>query len=351
MLLVYRSILKELTLNLFISLVFLNSLLVIERLLKISKIFASVGLDLKNLFLFIILLQPQIFVFTVPMAFLLSTLLTYGRIQSDNEMTILLLSGMSYGQSFRPAVLIGLVCFLLTLAMSFYLSPLGISHLRERMLTVLAERAPLGIEEGIFNQAFKGVTIFVKEKHEKTVLKEILIFDERKEGTKIVLAKDGKITLDRDSINFNLYEGKVYFSRGNLLNEIVFSEYAFRVSPNIEPIAKRIGENSVSELVRLIRSDHARRGEFKIELYRRFLLPSLCLVGILLSPALCQIVGRSGRVGAITLGLLVFALYYVLSIYGINLAKAGKVSAEVGSFLPMIVVGAVTIFLLLRLRT
>lgn len=350
MLTIQKSISRELLTNIFLSIFFLNTVLIIEKLLKISKIFASVGLDLQNLILLILLLQPQILVFTVPMALLLSTLITYGRIQSDNEMTILLISGMSYKRTFKPALLIGIFCFFLTLFMSFYLAPLGISHVREKITQILAERAPLGIEEGIFNQGFRGITIFVKEKPEKTYLKGIVIFDERKEDTKIVLAKEGRITIDKDNINLSLIDGKAYFSKGNIMNEIIFKEYTFKVSPYIEPIAKKIGENSFNELINLIKTDQKKKIDYKIELYRRFLLPALCLVGVFLSPSLCKIVGRTGRLGGITLGFLLFAVYYVLSIYGINLAKAGRVSPELGSLMPFLIVGFLALLSYIKLK-
>jgi len=42
-----------------------------------------------------------------------------------------------------------------------------------------------------------------------------------------------------------------------------------------------------------------------------------------------------------------FAIYYILMIYGANLAKSGKVSAEVGSLVPVIIM-AVAAFTLYR---
>lgn len=350
MLTILRSITKEILTNFILSIFFLNAILIIEKLLKISKIFASVGLDLQNLILLILLLQPQILVFTVPMALLLSILITYGRLQSDNEIIILMTAGMSYRRTFEPALVIGIICLFITLFMSFYLAPLGISNVRERIIAILAERAPLGIEEGVFNQGFRGITIFVREKPDKTYLRDIVIFDERKEDTKIVLAKEGRITMEKDNINLSLNDGRAYFSKGNTMNEINFREYTFKISPNIEPIAKKIGENSVNELFNLIKTDHSRKIEYKIELYRRFLLPALCLVGALFSPFLCKIVGRTGRIGGITLGILVFAIYYLLSIYGINLAKAGRVSAELGSIMPFLIVGSLSLLSFIRLK-
>lgn len=347
---IYKALSRELLQNIALSIVFLNAVLIIEKLLKLSKIFASVGIDLLNLTLLIILLQPQLLIFTIPMALLMSVLLTYGRTQTDNEMTIFMVSGMPYKSTFKPTIYIGIVAFFITTFMSFYLAPAGVSLVREKILTVLAERAPLGIEEGVFNQGFKGITIFVKEKPDSNSLKEIIIFDERKEDTKIVIARQGKIKKEKENISLSLLDGKVYFNKGTSLNELSFKEYIFKLYPNIEQIAKKSSELSLSELITKIATDKEKAVDYKLELYRRTSLPVLCLISVFLSPSLCILIGRSGRLGGITVGLAVFAVYYIVMIYGTNLAKTGKLSAEAGSLLPVMIMGVLAVVLYTFIR-
>lgn len=342
---IYRALTREILENLLISIAFLNSILLIEKLFKLSKLFASVGIDLFNLFFLIILLQPQLLIFTIPMALLLSVLLTYGRAQTDNEMTILMVSGMQYKKAFKPAIYIGLVAFILTVFMSFYLSPLGVGLVREKVLSILAERAPMGLEEGVFNQGFKGLTIFVKEKPDSMHLKEVVIFDERKNETKIIFAKAGQIKKEKEDVTLTLFDGKAYFNKSSTLNEVHFKEYIFKLSPNIEPIARKLSELSLVDLFSKIASDKGRIIDYKLELYKRFSLPVLCIIGVFLAPGLSILVGRSGRVGGITVGLAIFAVYYIFMIYGANLAKAGKVSAEIGSLLPVFLMAVASILL------
>lgn len=347
---IYRALSHELLQNIALSIVFLNAVLIIEKLLKLSKIFASVGIDLLNLAFLIILLQPQLLIFTIPMALLLSVLLTYGRAQTDNEMTIFMVSGMPYRNTFKPAIYTGAVAFFLTILMSFYLAPAGVSLVREKILTVLAERAPLGIEEGVFNQGFRGVTIFVKEKSDSLNLKEVIIFDERKGDTKIVIAKHGKIKKEKENISLSLLDGRIYFNKGNSLNELRFKEYIFKLYPNIEQIAKKISEMSLPELITKITNDKQKAVDCKLELYRRASFPVLCLISVFLSPSLCILIGRSGRLGGITVGLAVFAFYYIVMIYGSNLAKTGRLSAEAGSLIPVIFMGMLAVVLYTRIR-
>ncbi|GAQ94204.1 lipopolysaccharide export system permease protein [Thermodesulfovibrio aggregans] len=347
---IYKALTRELIQNIVLSIVFLNTVLIIEKLFKISKMFASVGIDLPNLFILLILLQPQLLIFTIPMALLLGVLLTYGRTQADNEMTILMASGMPYKKTFRPAIYIGIIAFFLTTVMSFYLAPLGVSLVREKIFSILAQRAPLGLEEGVFNQGFKDVTIFVKEKTDKFHLKEVVIFDERKNDTKTVIAKEGLIKKEKDNIILNLIDGKAYFNKGLSLNEINFKEYIFKLSPNIDPIAKKISELSLFDLISKIYNEASNKIDYKLELYKRVALPLLCVISVFLAPSLCVIVGKSGRIGGITVGLAIFAVYYIFMIYGANMAKAGKVSAETGSLMPVLVMSILAFVIYFRIK-
>ncbi|WP_353683489.1 LptF/LptG family permease [Thermodesulfovibrio sp. 3907-1M] len=347
---IYGSLTRELIQNIALSIAFLNAVLIIEKLFKLSKIFASVGIDLPNLVLLIILLQPQLLIFTIPMALLLGVLLTYGRTQADNEMTIYMVSGMPYKKTFKPAIYIATAAFFLTTLMSFYLAPAGVSLVREKILSILAERAPLGLEEGVFNQGFKDVTIFVKEKPDSLHLKEVVIFDERKNETKIVIAKEGVIKKEKDNINLSLLDGKAYFNKGTSLNEVSFKEYIFKLSPNIDPIAKKISELSLIELFSKIVTERSKSIDYKLELYKRLALPILCIISVFLAPSLCLIVGKSGRIGGITVGLAIFAIYYIFMIYGANVAKAGKTSAEVGSLMPVLVMGFLAFVIYFRIK-
>ncbi|GAB6182949.1 LptF/LptG family permease [Thermodesulfovibrio hydrogeniphilus] len=340
---IHKSFAKEIVQNILLSVAFLNALLIIEKLLKLSKIFSSVGIDLFNLATIIILLQPQLLVFTIPMSLLLSILLAYGRAQADNEIVILMASGMPYKKVFKPVINVGVIVFLIAALMSIYFGPEGVRIVREKVLTILSDRAPLSIEEGVFNKGFKGITIFVKEKPDSLHMKEVIIFDERREDSKIIFANEGKIKKEKDTISLSLIDGRAYFHKGVSFNEIKFKEYIFKLTPNIDPIAKKTAELSVIELISKISSE--RKIDYKLELYKRISLPILCLISIFLSPSLCKLIGKSGRLGGVTLGLGVFAIYYILMIYGANLAKAGIISAEIGSFLPVGILGILSAIL------
>ncbi|MDP2279520.1 MAG: LptF/LptG family permease, partial [Nitrospirota bacterium] len=76
-----------------------------------------------------------------------------------------------------------------------------------------------------------------------------------------------------------------------------------------------------------------------LELHRRLSLPSVCLILMLLGPPLSLFAGKSGRLGGLTLGLLIFAVFYILLIYGENLARAGKMPHYIAAWSPTVILG------------
>jgi lipopolysaccharide export system permease protein len=337
MLLIHRSILRELCVTFLFSLLFLNFSLMMEKLLRLSRILAGVGASFADLGKIILLLQPQLCILTIPMSLLLSVLLTYGRMNADNELAILKASGMSFRAAARPVVYLGSVCLLVSLLMSFYLGPSGASLLRTSITEILTTRAPLTIEEGIFNTSFKDVMLLVRERPELHRLVGIFVVDERnKSEQRIIIAREGTIEPGNEALGLTLRDGRVYLTKGSTVTEIGFRSYRFELSPSAQPTEKRMSEFTPFELISRASESQSRSLLYYLEFHRRLSMPAICLIIIMLGPPLALMAGKSGRLGGLTLGLLVFVVYYSTLLYGENLARSGTVPHVVGSWLPFL---------------
>jgi lipopolysaccharide export system permease protein len=85
-----------------------------------------------------------------------------------------------------------------------------------------------------------------------------------------------------------------------------------------------------------------------LEFYRRFSLPAVCLILIFMGTPLALLAGKSGRLGGLAIGLLVFTVYYMLLIYGENLVIAGKIPHFIGAWLPCVLLGIMAFILFKR---
>ncbi|MBS4062604.1 MAG: LptF/LptG family permease, partial [Bacteroidetes bacterium] len=325
--------------------------LMMEKLIRITRILSGVGSSIFDIASIILYLQPETLILTIPMALLLSILLTYGRMASDNELTILQNAGMAFMKISKPVVYMGIACFFLSLSMSFYLGPKGSTLLREKVSEILTKRAAMTLEEGIFNTAFKDIVILIREKPSENSLRGLLIFDERKKDEqRLILAKEGEMAMHGESISFALLKGQIYISKKNSLTEIAFEKYQFILTPTEAGIGRKKRELTPLELLEASESQPDQKIKFMTEFYRRLSLPALCLVIIFLAPPLSMLAGKSGKLGGLTIGLAVFAVYYSIMLYGENLAKIERLPHFVGSWMAFFVLGIFSIILFHRIN-
>jgi len=344
---IHKSILKELVLAFFLSLASLNFILMMEKLLRLSRFLSGVGTSVMDMSKLILYLQPQLFLLTIPMALLLSTLLIYGRLNIDNELVILRMSGMNFKRVSAPVVTLGLACFLLNIAVSFYIGPKSGVRLREEIANIIRERTPLAIEEGRFNTSLKDTLIFVKEKPAENVIRGIFIYDSRdKKEPKVLVAEEGKISVQGGvNINFLLQDGCINMVTGDTTTELFFKKYNMVIKLETDTPGRKNADLTPYEIIRKIETEKRNDPSLYLELHRRFSLPFLCIVLIFFGPPLSMLAGKTGKLGGLTLGLSVFTAYYILLVYGENLVRAGKIEHYIGAWGPTVVLGIFALFL------
>jgi lipopolysaccharide export system permease protein len=258
---------------------------------------------------------------------------------------------MSFRQITKPVVFLGIGCFFLSLFMSFYLGPRGAEALRLKITEILTVRAPMTIEEGVFNTAFKDIVLLVKNKPTPESLSEIFIIDERKKDEqKVVFAREGHIVKDHDSLSFLLTQGRVYITKKDVITELLFGSYQFKLTPSVEQANRKNSELTPFDLLKEAREKPAIAMGYLLEFHRRLSMPAVCLIVIFLGTSLALIAGKSGRLGGLTIGLMIFALYYTLLLYGEKLAQAGTVPHIVGAWLSFGILGVISLFVFERVN-
>jgi lipopolysaccharide export system permease protein len=341
---IHKAILRELAATFLITLAFLNSVLMMEKLIRLSRVLSGVGATLLDMAKIIAYLQPQLLTLTIPMAFLLSTLLVYGRMNQDSEVVVMRAAGMDFLKISSPVFILGACCFLTGIAVSFYLGPKSSSKVRDTIATIITTRSSLALEEGTFNSSFKDIVITVKGKKSPHTLEDIFIYDNRqKDQAKVLMAKEGKFVPQEGSkIMLVLLDGYINIMGGKTTTELFFERYNMVLSLDAsESSTPRKMEYTPSELLSRAKdaTAHKVKTSLLLELYRRFSLPAVCILLAFLGPPLSLIAGKSGKLGGLALGLCVFTVYYVLLIYGENLVIAGKLPHYFGAWLSTILLG------------
>ncbi|WP_332912599.1 LptF/LptG family permease [Algoriphagus boritolerans] len=224
-------------------------LLIVNMLKYFDEIFGK-GLGffiyLELIGYFVISISPM----ALPLAVLLSSLMTFGNLGEHFELTAIKSSGISLIRAMRP---IGIFVVFLTIGAYLsnnYLVPKVNLKTFSLLYDIRMKSPALDIKEGIFYSGIPNYSIKVNEKRDDIRLKDIIIYNhaEQQGNLNVTLADSGrmetffsesylKLTLynglnyKEDRLTRGISEGPVKFSRTKFdENVIVFDLGAFQLS-------------------------------------------------------------------------------------------------------------------------
>ncbi len=340
---IHRSILKELSKNFIVIIFSLSVLLFMEKFLRLSRLFMGKGADFTDIIKVFWYLQPSILLLSVPMAILIAAFLTYGRMAADSEIVVLKGSGMSFPGISRAAITLSAACFFILLFISLYLLPRTMQSFKHTVQETILKKASMTFEEGTFSDVFKGSVIFVKKIASDNKFRGIFVYRDAERASDepaVIVARSGTIISNprEGLIKLTMYDGLIHTFKENTSSEISFSEYDFVLSTGIESSRKTKADEVKTTDLWNGRKDMLL---WDIELNRRFALPFACLIFGLLAPALAAKVGKTGRLGAFSLSVSLLIFYYILLIMGETLAKSGKIPPFPGEWIANIIFGII----------
>lgn len=166
-----RYIIKEHLPPFFFALTVLMFIFLMQFMLKyITKIFGK-GLSAITIIELVFYNLAWMFALAVPMAVLVATLMSFGRLSGDNEITILKSSGISIYRIIRPALYFGIVVTLVMIIFNDRVLPDFNHRARVMFRNIGQKKATLKLEPGIFFSV--GNYSFHAEKIEKSLGEEI----------------------------------------------------------------------------------------------------------------------------------------------------------------------------------
>jgi len=192
-------VLKEMMGPLLASLAVFSFILLIGNMFKLADLLVNKGVDIKDVVKLFLYLIPYILSYTIPMAILTATMISFGRLASDNEVTAMRASGISLYKIGMPVVV---VVFIISLA-SIYLNDrvLPASHFASyKLIKEVGIKNPTAyLEPGVFIKSFKGYIVRIGSIEDEE-LQDILIYQLQEKGpTRTIIAERG---------NFKTFPGK-----------------------------------------------------------------------------------------------------------------------------------------------
>jgi lipopolysaccharide export system permease protein len=186
-----------------------------DFILRYISLFLEKGVKFHIVLQTFILSLGHMFALIIPMAVLPATLMTFGNLASENEITAMKASGISLHRMILPGFIFAA---LLTMGMIYYnnhILPESNHKLLNLLIDINKKKPTIEIKENRFIDAFEGYKIYVRDKDDKTGrIADIQIFENDKKGNlvKTITAETGTLAyLENENIlRFELENAEIH---------------------------------------------------------------------------------------------------------------------------------------------
>ena len=428
-----KYLFKQSLIPFLLSVAVITTVLFLQFLIRAVDRFLGKGLDVFTIFEYLYLNLAWIIALSVPMSLLISSVMTFGRMAQQNEITALKSAGVNLYNIIKPAILFGsLVGIGLCLFNNFILPEMNYNA---RLLArdIYKKKPELSIEPGYFVDMIPQYTMIVKEMDGKD-FKDVKIFSKNQKSEQTTIyANQGSLSSDGNMITIDLMDGEIHeidLSDYDYYRKIKFKTHQIMISMDelmlnrttesnrtdremripqmideikrnkilisqiyerIENVKKEIGITnlnantleSIQEEIEKLKQKHieisssenelnddsiisnledkqyilsltnnARQfkneftlienyektnNKFKVEIHKKFTLALACVLFTMVGAPLGILVRNGGMTIASGLSIAFFLVYYILLIWGEQLADRNLLNPGLGSWLPNII--------------
>ncbi len=209
-----RYILREHIGPFFFALSLITTMLVLNFVLQAMKYIIGKGIGLQVIFEFIVYNLAGIMVLVVPMSVLVATIMAFGRLASDNEITAMKAGGVNFIRLIVPVLFVSVVLTYALFVFNDRILPVANHHARVLKKNIQTKRPTLTIEPGIYLEGIENFSMIVENKDELgTAIYGITIYDRtQRESARTITAEKGTIEIDEadESMILTLENGEIH---------------------------------------------------------------------------------------------------------------------------------------------
>lgn len=327
-------------------LVFTSIIFASDTFITLIKQIAKYGIPFKIAFMLVILTLPSVFVMTIPMGILLSTVMTLNKLSLDSELTVMRACGIGFNRIAKPVFAFAIVMAIVSFTINETVVPVMTKQSKDLALWSFSQK---NVPDGKHNFTFEETgsngglkRLFYVEYCEKKRLHNITVLDSSKEDTIHVLqAKEGGTSPDGWIFN----NGIVYTiaDRGKVLNSTFFGESLaqFGVDLKKEMNKNLANERNFMQLTHYLNVtkgiEEDKKRSLQIDLYDKIALPLTTIVLVLIGIPLAITPPRVRYNRGFLFSILIIFAYYLIRALSISFGEAGTLPAFIAAFLPNII--------------
>lgn len=353
----YRYISINLIINFIVSVLIFTFILFTVSMARIADWLSS-GASLWIICKMFLLLLPYLLSSCIPMAFLTSVLLIFGRMSNESEIVAMRASGISIYQISYPVILLGIIISCFSLPLNNQILAKTHYEFRKTIYSLGIQKPTSYLEAGDFIDTFDGYNIFIKDKKDNQ-LSGIVIYQKTDDDqTRTITAKDGVIDIDQENkvLTMTLNDGNISEPKDNKDNEflsIKFGNYqlnidASKILKDPSNVKKKHKNMTIQELnQKILKTKNSKtRSVYRTEIHKKLSISFACLVFAFIGIPLGIRTHRSEKSIGTILSLIITLVYYLLIILGKAFDQYPSIFPHLMMWIPTVFIGLIGIYLL-----
>lgn len=378
-----RYALKQFIPPFLLAIVVLVFVLLMDRLFLLADLLVRKGVAVVVVLEVMILSLPFVAGICTPLGSLIGGVVSFGRMAQDNEVRVVRAAGIPVIGLFLPVALTTVLLMLVMVAFNGWVVPESQHRVRNLMTDIARKRPALRVREGVFMDDFPGYMIYIGSMHEqKSRVRNVAIFDSRSgPGTPgFVTAPEGELSYTADDryMVMTLVNGEMHeLTESKTYRRLLFHRHTINIPMDVDLVrrdreyrsdeemmlpqlireARRLDAEATALARELAGSDSGaepnsaellRREElasklkykrleatrYAVEVNKRLSIAFSAFFFALFGVPVGLLLRRGGVGPGFIVGLVFFAVYYVLLLAGENLANSGRVGPLIGMWLP-----------------
>ena len=321
------------------------------------------GLPLFQALKALIFSLPSFLVLSFPMAVLLSTLLSYGKLSANSELLALRSLGIKTSRIIVPAIAVSIFMTGLTFYFNDNLVPtsnklaeltlrsgMGSSFNKENSKNnIIFSRKGSRIDPAT-NKPTKTNTflthIFYASRFENNIMKEVTVLDFSRENIKQILTANNAI-FDKDSSSWLFTDGSIVSTDSiGKTTSIKFKQYTYHFVEgplDLAKVPKDARDMSLKEALEAERiykkiGDQKEIRKIQVRIQEKFTLPCACLVfGLIGSILGSKSHLRSSKSQGFGLSVILILIYYIISFVSSSFGVKGLLPPIMAAWFPVII--------------
>lgn len=335
--------------------------LVLDKLFKLGTFVLENQLGIASFLQLLSYVLATVGGLILPIAFLIASILTWGRLSSDGEYVAMKAAGLSLYRLLLPLLGVALVVYAGSGLLLMYGVPWGSQGMRRMVFEVAWQQAHRHLRPKTFHDAFKGLVLYAERTQpEQHRLEGIFIADTRTPPLQIITAQRAELIVQPEILEvvLHLHEGMIHAVGADDDRYVVlrFRDYVIRLELDtvLARRAKRttrpreLYPTQIREQIARQAAGGAQRRRLVLFWHKLVALPFACIIFAGLGPVLGIVQTRFGRGGGYILGLGAIFVYYIFLSGSNALGEETSFSPLLAAWLPNICMSGLTLFLLRR---